>query len=210
MNQAVTKGIIIDRYDFIVGTPAQPLADRAIRCDLQMSDDEIKELEGALYEYSNGKGSYATMNMSDAEKHAYWRQWRELWLLDQKDQEPKPLPFNAIVVSRKADIDNTGNMSLYTLEATNIKTNSAQHVLLEVLPQVLELFLVKNQDYGDEMNAMKLGAKGQFVDIWRKVGKLKGALWDGKSMVGEQADEILMDLVGHILLALSEMSRAAT
>lgn len=123
-----------------------------------------------------------------------------------EQEEPKPLPINAIRVTRRAE-PGTDGISLYTLEITNIKTQSGQHILMEVLPRVLELFLVKNQDYGDDMGAMRLGPKGQFVDIWRKVGKLKRSLWDGEKMNGEQSDEMLMDLVGHVLLSLSDMWR---
>ena len=121
--------------------------------------------------------------------------------------DPKPLPLDAIRVTRRAEPGSDGRISMYTLEITNIKTQSGQHILMEVLPRVLELFLVKNQDYGDDMGAMRLGPKGQFVDIWRKVGKLKRALWDGEKMAGEQTDEMLMDLVGHVLLSLSDMWR---
>lgn len=123
-----------------------------------------------------------------------------------KRGEPKPLSANTIRVTRRAE-PSTNGISLYTLEITNIKTQSGQHILMEVLPRVLELFLVKNQDYGDDMGAMRLGPKGQFVDIWRKVGKLKRSLWDGEKMNGEQSDEMLMDLVGHVLLSLSDMWR---
>lgn len=93
-----------------------------------------------------------------------------------------------------------------TYEIRNIPNDQAQRIVQEVLPKVLELYLNKSKDYdGNVMAQLNLGPKASFVDLWRKVGKLKGALWDDRKMVGEQADEILMDLVGHVLIILDEM-----
>lgn len=69
-----------------------------------------------------------------------------------------------------------------------------------ILSDVVALLREKNKDYGD--NAVALGVKGQFSDIWRKIGKLRTALWDGKELQGEQPEEILMDLIGHCLLTI--------
>jgi hypothetical protein len=81
-------------------------------------------------------------------------------------------------------------------------------IIQDILPKVAELYLRKSRDYGGNVMAMlKLGPKASFVDLWRKVGKLKRCLWDGEPMQGEQTDEILMDCVGHILITLDEMSQ---
>lgn len=170
-------------------------------------------------------GDNLTNHMDGSETVNFYNNvWRPMWVaatnpeaeaagnwaknikrMPRKPEEPNPLPLDAIRVTRRVEPGSDGRISLYTLEITNIKTESGKRVLMEVLPRVLELFLVKNQDYGDDMGAMRLGPKGQFVDIWRKVGKLKRALWDGEKMAGEQADEMFMDLIGHILLSLNEM-----
>lgn len=95
-----------------------------------------------------------------------------------------------------------------TIEVENIPNNQARRIVEDILPQVMTLYLRKSKDYdGNVMAMLKLGPKASFVDLWRKVGKLKGALWDGKQMVGEQADEILADLVGHVLIILDEMNQ---
>ena len=70
-----------------------------------------------------------------------------------------------------------------------------------IVGEFVELFEQKNKDYGDD-NANILGPKGQFADIWRKIGKLKRAMWDGQSLTGEQPEEILMDLIGHCFLTI--------
>jgi hypothetical protein len=94
-----------------------------------------------------------------------------------------------------------------TLEFVNIPNEQARRIVEDVLPKVMELYLNKSKDYdGNVMALLKLGPKASFVDLWRKIGKLKGALWDEKPMVGEQADEILADCVGHILITLDEMN----
>jgi len=99
-------------------------------------------------------------------------------------------------------MDRTSTNSVtYSIE--NIPTEQAMKIVAEVLPNVLTLFLAKNRDYGDtHLDHMRLGPKAQFVDIWRKVGKLKRAVWDGVPMAGEQPDEIFADFVGHSLLAI--------
>lgn len=45
-----------------------------------------------------------------------------------------------------------------------------------------------------------LGIRGQFADLWRKVWKLKKALWDGEELRGEQPIEIIDDLIAHLFL----------
>lgn len=93
-----------------------------------------------------------------------------------------------------------------TYTISNIPNEQAMRIVKSVLPNVLELYLNKSKDYdGNVMAMLNLGPKASFVDLWRKVGKLKGALWDGRPMVGEQADEILADTVGHVLIILDEM-----
>lgn len=83
----------------------------------------------------------------------------------------------------------------------NPPTQQADQILLWVLPEILELFLKKNKDYGEDA-AMSLGVRAEFVEIWRKANKLKRSIWENKELEGEQTDEILMDLVGHCMLAL--------
>lgn len=94
-----------------------------------------------------------------------------------------------------------------TLEFINIPNEQSRRIVERILPSVMELYLNKSKDYdGNVMALLKLGPKASFVDLWRKIGKLKGALWDGRAMAGEQADEILADCVGHILITLDEMN----
>jgi hypothetical protein len=119
-----------------------------------------------------------------------------------EDLEPKPLPLNEIRVTAADDRVN----GILRIEVENAPNDQAKRIVLSVLPKVLSLYLNKSKDYdGNVMAMFNLGPKACFVDLWRKVGKLKGALWDGRPMVGEQADEILMDLVGHTLIILDEL-----
>lgn len=69
----------------------------------------------------------------------------------------------------------------------------------------------KAKDYNSDAEGIEpadvLGLKGQFADIWRKIWKLKKALWDGKELTGEQPREILLDLIGHCFLAIDMLDR---
>lgn len=118
-------------------------------------------------------------------------------LVNEPEAEPDPWPAGKLRV--RAFVDN----GAFTLEVLNPPTAQAEHILLHVLPEVLELFLKKNKDYADWPD---LGVRGEFVELWRKVHKLKRALWDDQELVSEQWDEIIMDMVGHCLLALKNLS----
>lgn len=80
-------------------------------------------------------------------------------------------------------------------------------IFLEQLPQWAELFARKNSEYGDT-SSMTLGPRGQFSDMYRKIIKLKRAMWDENEsiLVSEGMDEILRDLIGHAFLALNMRS----
>lgn len=82
------------------------------------------------------------------------------------------------------------------------ETEQLRRIVCKVLPQVMEKFAAKNAEYGE--NAFVLGERGQFSDIWRKIAKLKTAIWDGhpEQLVTEGPDEIMSDLIGHLLLTL--------
>lgn len=69
--------------------------------------------------------------------------------------------------------------------------------------EFIQLFDQKSREYGSE-NAFVLGSAGQFADIWRKIGKLKTALWDKKpeQLTSEGTEEIIHDLMGHLFLTL--------
>ena len=79
-------------------------------------------------------------------------------------------------------------------------SEAARNIMMFILPGWQRLFLEKNAGYGDM--ADDLGAKAQLVDIHRKVGKLKRALWDGKEIGEENVREVTMDLIGHCFLLL--------
>lgn len=83
-----------------------------------------------------------------------------------------------------------------------------REIVLEELPAFLELFAKKSKEYGDS-NPDVLGPRGQFSDIWRKIGKLKTGMWEGREdlLTSEGVDEVLRDLIGHCFLALSQRRR---
>lgn len=86
-----------------------------------------------------------------------------------------------------------------TLEFQNLPSIDAIQIVAKLLPDIMERFLRKNKDYGDDI--LKLGPKAEFVRIWNKVRKLKKSLWDGETLDYEQDVEIIDDLIGHLLLA---------
>lgn len=71
----------------------------------------------------------------------------------------------------------------------------------EITPEVVELFKSKQRDYTTGFYMM-LGPKAQFVDINRKFWKLYGSVWEGNELHHEGAEEIAMDMIGHLLLMI--------
>lgn len=86
----------------------------------------------------------------------------------------------------------------------------AERVLSGPAKEALELFAKRSADYSDKDGfdpSEVLGLQGQFAEVWRKVWKLKNSLWDGRELSAEQPREILMDLIGHALLAIDMIDR---
>ena len=75
-----------------------------------------------------------------------------------------------------------------------------QAITEEIMPEVMALWLRKNDDYAGQQ--VFLGRMAQFADINRKFWKLKQAMWDGKQLGFESPVEIMMDMIGHLLMAI--------
>ena len=82
----------------------------------------------------------------------------------------------------------------------------ARRIITELIPAFVQRFVQKNLHYGPN-NANVLGPAGQFADIWRKIGPLKRALWDGEDLTQESADEICRDLIGHAFLTIDMLEQ---
>lgn len=72
----------------------------------------------------------------------------------------------------------------------------------DIIPEVVELFKSKQRDYSGGPAFMFLGTKGQFSDMNRKFWKLYASVWEGKTLEHEQAEEIAMDMIGHLFLLI--------
>jgi hypothetical protein len=82
----------------------------------------------------------------------------------------------------------------------------AKRIITTDLPEFVRHFVGKNIHYGPD-NANVLGPAGQFADIWRKIGPLKRALWEGAELTGEQPPEICRDLIGHSFLTIDMLNQ---
>lgn len=89
------------------------------------------------------------------------------------------------------------------VESNGYPTEAARHIVEKLIPEWVDLFLRKNAGYGNMHG--DLGIKAQYVDIHRKVGKLRRAWWHGQPIGPESAREVCMDLIGHLFLALELM-----
>lgn len=79
-------------------------------------------------------------------------------------------------------------------------SKTARHIIEDLVPEWQQMFLEKNAGYGDM--AKDLGVRGQYVDIHRKVGKLRRCMWNGEEIGPESLREVLMDLIGHCFLTI--------
>lgn len=81
-----------------------------------------------------------------------------------------------------------------------IATAEAREIVEVLVPEILSLFLDKNSKYRDVRDRYDLGVRGMFPDVNRKVAVLRTRIWDGIETPGEDTDEIINDLIGHLLL----------
>lgn len=82
------------------------------------------------------------------------------------------------------------------------------YIMNRLVPEWMDRQQRKAAQYGDD-NHSHLGIRGQYSDIWRKIGPLERALWDGEDTTGwaEGPREICMDLIGHLFLTIELMDR---
>lgn len=99
----------------------------------------------------------------------------------------------------------------YHIQYTNQDPDQVIELIEQDLPRFMSLFISKSREYGDS-NKFVLGSRGQFADMWRKFGKLKTGMWEGKEdqLTSESVDEILLDLIGHCFLTLQCRRAEAT
>lgn len=91
-------------------------------------------------------------------------------------------------------------------------SGATERIIRDLLPEFAEHQRIKAKDYNGSLvpgieNADVLGTRGQYAELWRKMAKLKKALWDGEALVGEQPREILLDFIGHCFLAIDMLDR---
>lgn len=77
-----------------------------------------------------------------------------------------------------------------------------KYIADHIIPQTVQHFLDKTNDYRGGPAFLLLGSKGQFSDINRKFWKLYASIWEGQELEGEQPWEIVEDFVGHCFLML--------
>lgn len=80
------------------------------------------------------------------------------------------------------------------------QASTVDYITQRLLPEVESRMRDASNHYGETHRV--LGQAGQFADIWRKIGPLKRALWDGADLTREHPRTILMDLIGHCLLTI--------
>lgn len=83
-------------------------------------------------------------------------------------------------------------------------TDDARYILTVAIPEMLERFLEKNTKYA-RAQVHDLGVKGIVPDVNRKTSVIIDRLWHGAHVVGEGTEEVIDDLIGHLLLMRAKM-----
>lgn len=73
----------------------------------------------------------------------------------------------------------------------------------EIAEEVLDLWNRKNQGYGEQL--FDFDVRAQALELNRKNGKLKDALWHGKRLEFETLEEVLMDMIGHCYITIARL-----
>jgi len=102
-------------------------------------------------------------------------------------------------------VSREGDQVKYGLQPDD--SQQLRDIIEHLVPEWALLFARKNAEYGggDDGNASVLGIKGQYADIWRKMSKLKRAMWDDEKLEFEKTEEVISDLIGHLFLTLQMM-----
>jgi hypothetical protein len=101
-------------------------------------------------------------------------------------------------------VSREGEQIKYGLQPND--SQQLRDIIGELVPDWALLFARKNADYGShDDSAGVLGIPGQYADIWRKMSKLKRAMWDGEELEFEKTEEVISDLIGHLFLTLHMM-----
>lgn len=79
-------------------------------------------------------------------------------------------------------------------------TRDAWWIVTEAMPALLSKFLEKNRKYAEVEEGYALGDKGIIPDLNRKLGILVDRIWLNNPSVGEDTDEVIDDMIGHLLL----------
>lgn len=82
----------------------------------------------------------------------------------------------------------------------------ARYMIEKLAAEALQKFAKASVHYGDAFQD-DTGLKGQWCDIYRKIGPLKRALWEGKMLTRESPRTICMDLIGHLLITVDMLDR---
>lgn len=84
------------------------------------------------------------------------------------------------------------------------RRSERQCIEVHLLPRLLSRLDQWGKEYQQERD---LGVRGEFVGLYRKVRKLKTALWDQESPPAdwrEDVETILYEVIGHALLMLHD------
>lgn len=84
-----------------------------------------------------------------------------------------------------------------------VVTDDAKYIM-SILPGIIDTFLEKNRKYAEVERGYDLGAGGIIPDLNRKLGILVARMWYGAEEVGEPTDEVIGDMIGHLLLMLAK------
>lgn len=73
----------------------------------------------------------------------------------------------------------------------------------EIAPEVLDLWNRKSQGYGEQL--FDFDVRAQALELNRKNGKVKDALWHGRQLEFEDLEEVLMDMIGHCYITIARL-----
>lgn len=126
--------------------------------------------------------------------------------MSRPDEGPQQPQQNAMAMASSAQNKNLTDAPIFSV----ITDPKLMKNFDDILSEWHEQFMVAYKEYGPGA-ADVLGLAGEWAEMWRKVSKLKRTLWAGQdNLVRESAREVLMDLIGHAMLAIDMLDRGMT
>lgn len=157
------------------------------------------------------------LKIENRDLHGRLQRSNKVVIVLQKEIESRAKKISELQIDSSEVWGNTEGYHFRTKVSDSLVTDDVRDILSEILPEMLQQFAAKSASYqrsnGDNV-AANFGVVGQYMKMHDKVSKLERPMFEdrgmGPDLEFEPVEEVLGDLLGHVLLAALHWRRART